>query len=132
TAVFMGVWVAPHANSLEVMKAVTAEMEAIRAELPTGLSGVVAYDATKYIDAAIVEVIKTLSETLLIIILVIFLFLGFSRSVFIPVVTIRLSLVAALLIIRVFLFFLDMLTLLSFVLSVGLVENHALVMVENF
>lgn len=131
TAVFMGVWVAPHANSLEVMKAVTAEMEAIRAELPTGLSGVVAYDATKYIDAAIVEVIKTLSETLLIIILVIFLFLGFSRSVFIPVVAIPLSLVGALFIMQVFGFSLNLLTLLSIVLSVGLVVDDAIVMVEN-
>lgn len=131
TAVFMGVWVAPNANSLEVMKAVTEEMEAIQAELPTGLNGVVAYDATKYIDAAIVEVIKTLSETLLIIILVIFLFLGFSRSVFIPVVAIPLSLVGALFIMQVFGFSLNLLTLLSIVLSVGLVVDDAIVMVEN-
>lgn len=131
TAVFMGVWVAPNANSLEVMSAVTKEMEAIRSELPTGLSGVVAYDATKYIDAAIVEVIKTLSETLLIIVVVIFLFLGFSRSVFIPVVAIPLSLVGALFIMQIFGFSLNLLTLLSIVLSVGLVVDDAIVMVEN-
>ena len=131
TAVFMGVWVAPNANSLEVMKAVTKEMEAIQAELPTGLSGVVAYDATKYIDAAIIEVIKTLSETLLIIVVVLFLFLGFSRSVFIPIVAIPLSLVGALFIMQVFGFSLNLLTLLSIVLSVGLVVDDAIVMVEN-
>lgn len=131
TAVFMGVWVAPNANSLEVMKAVTKEMEAIQAELPTGLNGVVAYDATKYIDAAIVEVIKTLSETLLIIVVVLFLFLGFSRSVFIPIVAIPLSLVGALFIMQVFGFSLNLLTLLSIVLSVGLVVDDAIVMVEN-
>ncbi|HTF98428.1 MAG TPA: efflux RND transporter permease subunit [Cellvibrio sp.] len=131
TAVFMGVWVAPNANALDVMKAVNKEMEAIQAELPTGLSGVVAYDSTEYIDAAIHEVIKTLSETLLIIVIVIFLFLGFSRSVIIPVLAIPLSLVGALFIMQVCGFSLNLLTLLSIVLCVGLVVDDAIVMVEN-
>jgi multidrug efflux pump len=131
TAVFMGVWVAPNANALDVMKAVNAEMEAIQAELPTGLSGVVAYDSTEYISAAINEVIKTLTETLIIIIIVIFLFLGFSRSVIIPVLAIPLSLVGALFIMQVCGFSLNLLTLLSIVLCVGLVVDDAIVMVEN-
>src|SRR5690606_31506914 len=131
TAVFMGVWVAPNANSLEVMKAVTKEMEAIQAELPTGLKGFIAYDATEYIDAAIDEVIKTLTETLLIIVVVIFLFLGFSRAVLIPVLAIPLSLIGALFIMQVCGFSLNLLTLLSIVLSVGLVVDDAIVMVEN-
>jgi multidrug efflux pump len=131
TAVFMGVWVAPNANALDVMKAVNKEMEAIKAELPTGLSGTIAYDSTEYIDAAIHEVIKTLSETLLIIVIVIFLFLGFSRSVIIPVLAIPLSLVGALFIMQVCGFSLNLLTLLSIVLCVGLVVDDAIVMVEN-
>lgn len=131
TAVFMGVWVAPNANALDVMKAVNKEMEVIKAELPTGLSGTVAYDSTEYIDAAINEVIKTLSETLLIIVIVIFLFLGFSRSVIIPVLAIPLSLVGALFIMQVCGFSLNLLTLLSIVLCVGLVVDDAIVMVEN-
>ncbi len=131
TAVFMGVFVAPNANSLEVIKAVNKEMEAIKAELPAGLSAEVSYDATKYIDAAIKDVIKTLAETLLIIIVVIFLFLGFSRSVLIPIVAIPLSLIGALFIMKVFGFSLNLLTLLSIVLSVGLVVDDAIVMVEN-
>jgi multidrug efflux pump len=131
TAVFMGVWVAPNANALDVMKAVNKEMEAIKAELPTGLSGTVAYDSTEYIDAAIHEVIKTLTETLLIIVVVIFLFLGFSRSVIIPVLAIPLSLVGALFIMQVCGFSLNLLTLLSIVLCVGLVVDDAIVMVEN-
>ena len=85
----------PNANSLDVIKAVTKEMEAIKADLPTGLNGRVAYDGTKYINAAIHEVFTTLTETLLIIIGVIFLFLGFSRSVIIPVLAIPLSLIGA-------------------------------------
>jgi multidrug efflux pump len=131
TAVFMGVWVAPNANALDVMKAVNKEMEAIKAELPTGLSGTVAYDSTEYIDAAIHEVVKTLTETLLIIVVVIFLFLGFSRSVIIPVLAIPLSLVGALFIMQVCGFSLNLLTLLSIVLCVGLVVDDAIVMVEN-
>lgn len=131
TAVFMGVWVAPNANSLAVMKDVTTEMEKIQTELPSGLKAVVAYDATKYIDASIKEVLTTLSETLLIIIIVIFLFLGFSRSVLIPVVAIPLSLIGALFVMQLFGFSLNLLTLLSIVLSVGLVVDDAIVMVEN-
>ena len=131
TAVFMGVWVAPNANALDVMKAVNKEMDAIKAELPTGLSATVAYDSTAYIDAAIHEVIKTLTETLIIIVIVIFLFLGFSRSVIIPVLAIPLSLIGALFIMQLCGFSLNLLTLLSIVLCVGLVVDDAIVMVEN-
>lgn len=131
TAVFMGVFVAPNANSLEVIRNVTAEMEKIKADLPAGLAGEVSYDATKYIDAAIQDVIKTLSETLIIIIVVIFLFLGFSRSVLIPIIAIPLSLIGAVFIMKLCGFSLNLLTLLSIVLSVGLVVDDAIVMVEN-
>lgn len=131
TAVFMGVYVAPNANSLEVIGNVTKEMEKIKKELPGGLDGVVAYDSTKYIRAAIDDVLKTLTETLFIIVLVIFLFLGFSRSVLIPVLAIPLSLVGAVAMMQWFGFSLNLLTLLSIVLSVGLVVDDAIIMVEN-
>lgn len=131
TAVFMGVWVMPTANALDVMKAVREEMTAIRAKLPSGLDAIVSYDSTEYIETAIEEVIKTLTETLLIIIVVIFLFLGFSRSVLIPVFAIPLSLIGALFLMQMFGFTLNLLTLLAIVLSVGLVVDDAIVMVEN-
>ncbi|KXI27151.1 efflux RND transporter permease subunit [Paraglaciecola hydrolytica] len=131
TAVFMGVWVMPTANALDVMKAVREDMAAIREKLPTGLDAMVSYDSTEYIESAIEEVIKTLSETLLIIIIVIFLFLGFSRSVLIPVFAIPLSLIGALFLMQMFGFTLNLLTLLAIVLSVGLVVDDAIVMVEN-
>ena len=92
-AVFMGIWVLPNANSLDVVKRVRKEMDSIVKELPVGLNGHVAYDATKYIDDAIHEVLKTLSETLLIVSIVIFLFLGSLRSVLIPLAAIPLSLI---------------------------------------
>jgi multidrug efflux pump len=76
TAVFMGIWPLPNANSLDVIKAVRKEMAAIQAELPSGLDGRIAYDATAYIDNAIREVTYTLVLTLAIVALIIFLFLG--------------------------------------------------------
>ena len=92
-AVFMGVWALPNANSLDVIKRVRNEMAAIQKELPRGLTGHIAYDSTKYIEDAIHEVLKTLSETLLIVSIVIFLFLGSLRSVLIPLAAIPLSLI---------------------------------------
>src|SRR5229473_2968838 len=130
-AVFMGVWVLPNANSLDVIKRVRAEMTLIASELPTGLTGKIAYDATKYIDAAINEVLKTLTETLIIVAIVIFLFLGSFRSVLVPLVAIPISLIGGVFLMQVFGFTLNLLTLLAIVLSVGLVVDDAIVIVEN-
>ncbi len=130
-AVFMGVWVLPNANSLDVIKRVKKEMASIQKDLPTGLTGKVAYDATKYIDDAIHEVLKTLSETLCIVSIVIFLFLGSIRSVLIPLVAIPISLIGAVFLMQTFGFSLNLLTLLAVVLSVGLVVDDAIVIVEN-
>src|SRR6185436_9649136 len=91
----------------------------------------VAYDATEYIQSAIDEVVKTLSETLLIVVLVIFLFLGSLRSVLVPLVAIPVSLIGAVFLMQVFGFSVNLLTLLAIVLSVGLVVDDAIVVVEN-
>jgi multidrug efflux pump len=131
TATFMGVWVLPTANSLEVIKNVRAALPGIQAELPTGMKVGVPYDATKYIQDAINEVLTTLSETLLIVIVVIFLFLGSMRSVLIPVVAIPISLIGAVFLMLAAGFTINLLTLLAIVLSVGLVVDDAIVMVEN-
>src|SRR5947207_3280570 len=130
-AVFMGIYVLPNANSVDVIKRVRVEMEQIKRELPTGLNAEIAYDATAYINDAIHEVIKTLIETLLIVMLVIFLFLGSFRSVIVPVVAIPISLIGAMFLMQVFGFSLNLLTLLAIVLSVGFVVDDAIVMVEN-
>src|SRR6266700_488722 len=130
-AVFMGIWVLPNANSVDVIKRVRAEMEQIQKELPTGMTGQIAYDATAYINDAIHEVVKTLIDTLLIVMVVIFLFLGSFRSVVVPVVAIPISLIGALFLMQLFGFTLNLLTLLAIVLSVGLVVDDAIVVVEN-
>jgi multidrug efflux pump len=90
-----------------------------------------AYDATAYINDAIHEVVKTLVDTLLIVMVVIFLFLGSFRSVIVPIVAIPISLIGALFLMQVFGFSLNLLTLLAIVLSVGLVVDDAIVVVEN-
>jgi multidrug efflux pump len=131
TATFMGIWVLPTANSLEVIKNVRAAMPDIQSQLPPGMKAGVPYDSTAYIQDAINEVLHTLTETLLIVIVVIFLFLGSFRSVLIPVVAIPISLIGAVFLMLAFGFTINLLTLLAIVLSVGLVVDDAIVMVEN-
>ncbi len=130
-ATFIGIWVLPTANSLEVIKRVREALPEIEAQLPAGMKVGIPYDSTRYIEDAIHEVLKTLTETLLIVILVIFLFLGSIRSMIIPVVAIPLSLVGAVFLMNVAGFSTNLLTLLAIVLSVGLVVDDAIVMVEN-
>ena len=131
TAVFMGIWPLPNANSLDVIKRMRSEMESIGQDLPTGLESRVAYDATNYISNAISEVLKTLGDTLMIVMVIIFLFLGSFRSVLIPVVAIPLSLIGGVFLMQAFGFTINLLTLLAIVLSVGLVVDDAIVVVEN-
>jgi multidrug efflux pump len=131
TATFMGIWVLPTANSLEVIRNVRKELPAIQQQLPTGMKLGVPYDSTEYIQDAINEVLHTLVETLLIVVVVIFLFLGSFRSVLIPVVAIPISLIGAVFLMLMAGFTINLLTLLAIVLSVGLVVDDAIVMVEN-
>ena len=131
TATFMGIWVLPTANSLDVIGKVREALPGIEAQLPAGMKVGIPYDSTEYIQDAINEVLTTLSETLLIVIVVIFFFLGSLRSVLIPVVAIPISLVGAVFLMQAAGFTINLLTLLAIVLSVGLVVDDAIVMVEN-
>ena len=130
-ATFMGIFVLPTANTLDVIKRVRAALPDIERELPTGMSMAIPYDSTLYIQSAIDDVVRTLTETILIVIIVIFLFMGSFRSVLIPIVAIPLSLVGAFFLMMLFGFTLNLLTLLAIVLAVGLVVDDAIVVVEN-
>jgi multidrug efflux pump len=130
-ATFMGIWVLPTANSLDVIGRVREAIPDIEAQLPVGMKVGIPYDSTAYIEDSIQEVLKTLSETLLIVVIVIFLFLGSVRSLIIPVVAIPISLIGAVFLMLVAGFTINLLTLLAIVLSVGLVVDDAIVMVEN-
>ncbi len=131
TAVFMGIYPLPNANTIDVVKRVRTELAEIQKGLPTGLQARVGYDASEYISKAISEVTHTLVDTLLIVIVVIFLFLGSMRSVLVPVMAIPVSLIGGVFLMQAFGFTLNLLTLLAIVLSVGLVVDDAIVVVEN-
>jgi multidrug efflux pump len=130
-ATFIGVWPLPNANTLDVVRAVREALPEIESRVPSGMKVGVAYDATVYIESAIYDVLKTLSETLLIVIIVIFLFMGSLRTVIIPVVAIPISLIGAVFLMMVAGFTINLLTLLAIVLAVGLVVDDAIVVVEN-
>lgn len=130
-AVFIGVWVLPSANTLDVIEDVRNELEAITQTLPKGMKAHVAYDSTDYIRDSIHEVYVTLLQTLLIVVVVIFLFMGSARAVLVPVIAIPISLIGGFFLMLVFGFTINLLTLLAIVLSVGIVVDDAIVVVEN-
>src|SRR5258707_14536830 len=131
TATFMGIFVLPTANALDVIKNVQAALPNIQKQLPAGMKLDIPYDSTEYIASAIHDVTETLMETILIVMVVICLFMGSLRAVVIPIVAIPLSLIGAMFLMLVFGFTLNLLTLLAIVLAVGLVVDDAIVVVEN-
>ena len=130
-AVFIGINATPTANPLEVITAVRAELPAVQADLPAGLTAAIGYDATKFIRASISEVEKTLVEAAIIVVVVIFLFLGNLRSTLVPIVTIPLSLIGVMIMLLALGYSINLLTLLALVLAIGLVVDDAIVVVEN-
>jgi len=130
-AVFIGVTATPTANPLSVITDVRKVMPQIQKELPQGLVGIIAYDATNFIRASIREVVKTLGEAALIVVVVIFLFLGSLRATLIPIVTIPLSLIGVMIALLALGYSINLLTLLALVLAIGLVVDDAIVVVEN-
>ena len=131
TAVFAGVFPQPNANIIDVIGGVRVELDKLKQEMPAGLDASIGYDASEYVSNAIHEVTGTLADTLLIVVIVIFLFLGSVRSVLVPVMAIPVSLIGGIFLMQVFGFTLNLLTLLAIVLSVGLVVDDAIVVVEN-
>ena len=130
-AVFIGVYATPTANPLTVITNVRKAVPEIQRELPPGLEAAIAYDATNFIRASLWEVVKTLSEAAIIVVVVIFLFLGNLRSTIIPIVTIPLSLIGVLGLLLALGYSINLMTLLALVLAIGLVVDDAIVVVEN-
>src|SRR5258706_1078389 len=131
TANFMGIFVLPTANALDVIKSVRAALPEIQKQLPTGMELDIPYDSTEYISSAIHDVTETLIETLCIVVIVIFLFMGSLRAVIAPVLAIAVELMGAIFLMLLFGFTLNLLTVLAIVLAVGLVVDDAIVVVEN-
>ncbi len=130
-AVFIGVQPTPSGNPLTVVQGVRKKLDSITNTLPPGLTLSVAYDASKFIQASIDDVIWTLGQAVAVVVVVIFLFLGSIRSVLIPIVTIPLSLIGAGTLMLAMGFSINLLTLLAMVLAIGLVVDDAIVVVEN-
>jgi multidrug efflux pump len=130
-AVYLGVWPAVGANELEVADRLVAEMESLRATLPADVDMKLVWDGTMFMREALAEISKTLLETILIVGLVVFLFLGSVRTALVPLVAMPVSLVGAAIVMLILGFSLNLLTILAIVLSVGLVVDDAIVVVEN-
>jgi multidrug efflux pump len=130
-AVYLGVWPLPGSNEIEVASALREEMERIRPTLPADIDMKLVWDGTMFMRNALAEISKTLVETVLIVALVVFLFLGSVRTALVPLVAMPVSLVGAALVMTALGFSLNLLTILAIVLSVGLVVDDAIVVVEN-
>src|SRR5215471_10990338 len=130
-SIALAIDIAPDANLLEVMKRVHDVFPQIRSQLPQGLEGAIIYDASSYVSTAISEVESTIAQTLIIVMLVVFAFLGSLRTVIIPIVAIPLSLIGAFIMMLVLGFSINLLSLLAMVLAIGLVVDDAIIVVEN-
>ncbi|MCK5858866.1 efflux RND transporter permease subunit [Abyssibacter sp.] len=130
-ATFFGINVVPGANVLDVIADVRELFPRIVEQIPEGLEAEIVYDATRYIEDSISEVQATLIEAMVIVIVVIFLFLGSVRSVIIPAIAVPLSLLGAGFVMLVMGFSINLLTLLALVLAIGMVVDDAIIVVEN-
>jgi multidrug efflux pump len=130
-AIFVGISATPVANPLTVINNVRKALPVLEKGYPVALHSKIVYDATTYIKASIKDVIMTIFEASLIVIIVIFLFLGSLRTVIIPIVTIPLSLVGVLSVMLMLGYSINVLTLLALVLAIGMVVDDAIVVVEN-
>lgn len=130
-AIFIGITPAPGANPLDVASRVHALMPEIESQLPTGLQARIPYDASEYIEDSIHEVFRTLTEAVLIVLLVIFITLGSMRAAIVPAVAVPLSLIGGFFLMLLMGFSINLLTLLAMVLAIGLVVDDAIIVVEN-
>ena len=130
-AVYLSVWPLTGVNEIEVAHRLRAEMDRIRPTLPKDIDMRLAYDATVFMENALTEITKTLTETIAIVGFVVFLFMGSLRTALVPLVAMPVSLIGATIVMLMAGFSLNLLTILAIVLSVGLVVDDAIVVVEN-
>ncbi len=130
-ATILSIYTLPGANSVEVAKNVREAMQGIRQNFPDGLDFMVPFDMTEYIQESINEVYKTLFEALLLVIIVVFLSLQNWRAALVPIVAVPISLIGTFGFMLLMGFSLNTLTLLGLVLSIGIVVDDAIVVVEN-
>jgi multidrug efflux pump len=130
-SIYIGINGTTDGNPLTTIKLVTAELEKMKGSFPPGLNAAIAYDSTEFIQASINEVIATLAQASVIVIVVIFLSLGSFRSTLIPLVTIPLSIIGVLFYMQLMGYSINLLTLLAMVMAIGLLVDDAILVVEN-
>jgi multidrug efflux pump len=130
-AVFLAVWPLPGANEINIADDMYVMLEEINRDMPVGLQIEISNDVTVYMRAALSEIFITLVETILLVGLVVVALMGSFRTALVPLVTIPISLLGAVAAMSLMGFTLNLLTVLAIVLSVGLVVDDAIVMVEN-
>ncbi len=129
--VFLGVWALPGANEIEIGDALYQRIDKLNASLPYGLKINIGYDGTLYMRDAIKEIFTTLIETVLLVGIVVVAMMGSFRTAMVPLITIPISILGAIAVMAMMGFSLNLLTILAIVLSVGLVVDDAIVVVEN-
>ena len=130
-SVVLAVGTTPSANPLNVMKGINEILPSITGNMPSGIESTIIYDSTIAIDESINQVINTILEAVIIVLVVITLFLGNFRAVLIPIITIPISLVGVCIVMYSLGFTINLMTLLAMVLAIGLVVDDAIVVVEN-
>jgi multidrug efflux pump len=130
-SVYLGVWPLVGANEIDVQHRLVQEMDRLRPTLPKDIEMRLVWDGTRFMRDALKEISKTLLETMLIVSVAVFLFMGSVRTALVPLVAMPVSLIGAAIVMYAFGFSLNLLTILAIVLSVGLVVDDAIVVVEN-
>jgi len=130
-SIYIGILGTTDGNPLTTISLVTAELEKLKKSFPPGLNVAIAYDSTEFIQASIDEVILTLIQASVIVIIIIFLFLGSIRSTLVPLVTIPLSIIGVLFYMQMLGYSINLLTLLAMVMAIGLLVDDAILVVEN-
>ncbi len=130
-SIYIGINGTTDGNPLTTIKLVSAELDKMKSSFPPGLNASIAYDSTEFIEASIDEVIITLAQAAIIVVIVIFLFLGSFRSTLIPLVTIPLSIIGVLFYMQLMGYSINLLTLLAMVMAIGLLVDDAILVVEN-
>ncbi|MEX5219290.1 MAG: multidrug efflux RND transporter permease subunit [Nitrospira sp.] len=129
--VFLGTFLSPGANALDTVNRVRSEMARLSKSFPAGVSYDIPYDTTRFIEVSIQEVVKTLAEAMVLVILVVYLFLQTWRATLIPAVAVPVSLIGAFIGLQALGFSINTLTLFGMVLVIGIVVDDAIVVVEN-
>jgi HAE1 family hydrophobic/amphiphilic exporter-1 len=130
-AVAIGIQAFPTANALDVAKAVRAALAGFQKDFPPGVSAKIAFDSTEFVTESLREVIITLGISIVLVVLVIFVFLQNARTTIVPVITIPISLIGTFAIMQVLGFSINTLTLFGLTLATGLVVDDAIVVIEN-